>query len=66
MTLSAVLVLPEAHYLLPYLHQATCHLLSISCLAAHHDSSLHWGTHTLHCCHTQPAVAACDILQISR
>ncbi len=63
MTLSAVLVaLPEAHYLLPYFHQAACHVLLISCLVAHHDGSLHWGACTLYCCHAQPVVAACDIL----
>ena len=63
MTLSAVLVmLPEAHPFLPYLHQGNCHVLVVSCLAAHHDSSLHWGTGTFHCCQAQPAVAACDIL----
>jgi len=61
--MSAVLVVfPEAHYLLPYLRQATCHVLIISWLAAHHDCALHWGTGTLHCCHAQPVVAACDIV----
>lgn len=48
MILSAVLlVLPEAYYLLPYLHQATCHILVSSCLTAHHAGSLHWRTRTL-------------------
>ncbi len=65
MTWSAVLVaLPEAHYLLPYLHQATCFVLVVSCPDARHHSSLHWRTRTVYCCHAQPVVAACHILQI--